>query len=169
MTDIKNHILSLVNTGMIDDARRECLVICQKNPANAEMWFILSAICGQIQDYSAAEKYITKAIEINPSVPTAYYNLAIAQKAQNKVDEAIASLEKSVQLQGNLVVSIFELGNIHLQRKDFISAIAYYRNVISISPDAYQAYTNLALAREGEGEALRVAFFSERMASGGNL
>ena len=152
MTDIKNRILSLVNSGKTGEAKRKCLAACQKNSTNAELWFILSAICGQTQDYSAAEKYISKAIRLNPSVPTAYYNLAIAQKAQNKVDEAVSSFEKSVQLQGNLVASIFELGNIYLQKKEYVRAIDYYRKVISYSSTAFQAHSNLAIAYDGEGD-----------------
>ena len=150
-TQAKNRIISLVNSGRLEEARRECLAACKASPANAELWFILSAVCGQAKDFKAAEEYCRKALGINPSVPSAYYNLAVAQYGQGKTEDAISSLEKAVQLQAKFPAALLELGNIYLEREQSERAIDYYRKVIETMPDAYQAYAGKAIAYERSG------------------
>ena len=152
MSDVKNRIASLLNAGMMDVARQECLSACEQSPQDAELWFLLSAICGQVKDFPAAEQYCQKAISINSTVPSAYYNLAVAQRAQGKTDQALATLQHAMQLQENFVAAIFEVGNIFLEKGDVQQAIEYYNKTLGLAPNIYQAYTGLAYAYDALGQ-----------------
>jgi len=152
MVEVQNKIMALVNSGQLQSARQECLNACNKSPDNAQLWFMLSAICGQTQDFPAAEQYCRKALEITDSVPSIYYNLAVAQRGQGKTNDAVFSLEKAVQLQANFTAALYELGNICLEQKNYANAIDYYQKVINGAPDTFQAYTGMAIAQERQGE-----------------
>jgi len=152
MVEIQNRIMSLVNAGQLESARRECLVACNKTPEDAQLWFMLSAVCGQMQDFPAAEQYCKKALDINSTVPSAFYNLAVAQRGQGKIDEAFASLEKAIHLQEDFTAALYEQGNIYLEKQDYTHAINCYRKVIDGAPEAFQAYSGMAMALQQLGE-----------------
>lgn len=152
MMAIQNRVMSLVNAGQLQTAKQECLNACNLNPENAQLWFLLSAVCGQLQDYPAAEKYSKKVLEIDDSVPSAYYNLAVAQKGQGKIDEAITSLDKAIELQDNFTAALYEQGNNYLEKQDCAYAIDYYSKVINSAPEAFQAYASMAIALQQQGE-----------------
>lgn len=148
MLETKNRIMALVNSGQLQEARQVCLNACNSNTGSAELWFMLSAICGQMQDFLAAEQYCKKALKINSSVPSVYYNLAVAQRGQGKTDEAFVSLEKAVNLQNDFTAAQYEMGNICLEKQDYARAIDFYNKVLKGASDAYQAYVGLAVAYE---------------------
>lgn len=136
----------LVNSGQVDQARTTCLKACNSSPGDAELWFILSAICGQMKDYPAAEKYSKKVIKLNSAVPAAHYNLAVALRGQGKRNKAIDALKKALSLQADFPAAIFEMANIMLESGDYQQAISDYSKVVSQTPDAFQAYTGMAKA-----------------------
>ena len=152
MINIQNRIMTLVNSGQLQSARQECLNACNDNVGSAELWFMLSAICGQMQDFPAAELYCKKALKINSSVPSAYYNLAVALRGQGKTEEAYLSLEKAVELQADFIAARYEMGNICLERQNYSRAIGLYNEVLKTAPDAFQVYAGLAAAQEQLGE-----------------
>lgn len=149
---IQNRVMSLVNAGQLQTAKQECLSACNLNPENAQLWFLLSAICGQLQDYPAAEKYSKKVLEIDDSAPSSYYNLAVAQKGRGKVNEAIVSLDKAIELQSDFTAALYELGNIYLEKQDYKHAIDYYNKVVKFSPEAFQGYASMAIALQQQGD-----------------
>ena len=151
INQIQNKIMTMVNSGQLQTARRECLSACKQSPHNAQLWFMLSAICGQMKDFPAAEKYCKKSLRINNTVPSIYYNLAVAQRGQGKKDEAYASLGKAIQLQADFPAALYELGNICLEKQEYDIAISYYQRVIKNSADAFQAYNGMAIAYEKLG------------------
>lgn len=152
MNDVRNRLMALVARGQYDNARRECLNACKQQPANAEMWYLLSAICGQQGDYKAAERYCLKVLDINPSVAEVYYNLAIAQRGLGKRNEAMGSLEKAIQLKKNFPVAYLELGNISLEEGDYRSALRLYKKADMLAAGSYQVYAGMAFAFRCAGE-----------------
>ncbi len=151
MIQIQNKIMAFVNAGQLQSARTECLNLCQQHPDDAQLWFMLSAICGQMQDFSAAEQYCRKSLELNDSIPSIYYNLAVALRGQGKTNDAFISLEKAVQLQPDFTAALYELGNICLERQDYVTTVDYYQKVIDLSSDAFQAYSGMAIAQQKLG------------------
>jgi len=53
-----------------------------------------------------------KAIEVNPSHPNAYYNLANAYYELEKVPEARANYELALKMDENYVNALFNLGHL---------------------------------------------------------
>ena len=152
MNDVRNRLMTLVAKGQYDKARRECLKACKQQPTNAEMWYLLSAICGQQGDYTAAERYCLKVIEINPSVAEVYYNLAIAQRGLGKRNEALVSLKKDNKHKKDLPVAYLELGNISLEMGDCHAALRNYKKAELLAAGSYQVHTGMAFAFRCAGE-----------------
>jgi len=53
---------------------------------------------------TAAIKHFSKAVEINPNFELAYLNLGVALSRQGKIDEAIRSYTRALQLKPDYVV-----------------------------------------------------------------
>lgn len=144
--------MSLVNSGQLQMAKNECLSACNQNPKNAQLWFMLSAICGQMQDFQAAEKYCRKSIDINGLTAELCYNLAVAQRGQGEVSGALHSLHEAIKRQKNFTAALYEIGNIYLDRKDYAQALENYNRIIQTTREAFQAYTGIAIVQQLRGD-----------------
>lgn len=152
MIQTQNKIMALVNAGQFQDARHECQLACDNNPQNAQLWFMLSAICGQMKDFPAAEQSCRKSLELNGASPQLLYNLAVAQRGQGHTDDAYRSLQEAVQLQSNFTAAFYEMGNICLEKENYAGAIDFYQKVIKDAPEAFQAHAGLAIAQQKSGD-----------------
>jgi tetratricopeptide (TPR) repeat protein len=87
--------------------------------------------------------YYQKAVELKPDFVEAEVNLANALHAQGKL-----SLEK----QAHYATMNHDLGSKCKQAGDLKTAIAYYRQSISMKPDLAEAHYNLDLVLQEQGE-----------------
>lgn len=146
MHEIKSSVMGLVSSGNLSEAKRVCLKACNSEPENAEMWFILSAICGQQNDFEGAERYCRRVLKLNPNNSATYYNLAIAQRRLGEIKKAISTHQQAINLQPDFIPSIFELGNIYMELENYDKAIEFYDATIEKQPNAFQAHTARATA-----------------------
>lgn len=151
MQDSKSKVMDLVNSGNLPEARRVCLKACKSAPSNVEMWFILSAICGQQNDYKGAEQYSKKVLKLNPGNPSVYYNLAVAQRGLGKINDAVSSHKKALALKPDFSPSLYELGNIYLESNEYAKSIELYDIAIKSQPDSFQVHTAKAKALYASG------------------
>ncbi|WP_293152638.1 MULTISPECIES: GNAT family N-acetyltransferase [unclassified Microcoleus] len=132
----------------------------------------------QIQDRlpEAIEAY-HQLLVLQPDAIAAYNNLGYALQQQGKWEDAIACYQKALELQPNCVEAEVSLANaLHAQGKlspekqahyaalnndfgskckqvgDLKTAIAYYRQSISMKPDLAEAHYNLALVLQQQGQ-----------------
>jgi len=56
---------------------------------------------------------------------------------------------KTVEVQSNYAIAFFSLGNLHVDLKEFESAVSCYQKAIKLKPDLVAAYNNLGLAFRG--------------------
>ncbi len=99
-------------------------------------------------DPEAAIGEYRSVIEIRPDLPEAYTNLAAAQKRQGKLTEAIASLNKALELDGNSAAALNNRGWIHAEREKWIEARADFEQALRIDPDDQAALQGMALVLE---------------------
>jgi superkiller protein 3 len=84
-----------------------------------------------------------KAIELDPKLAAAYYNLGNRLSDLGKKEEAIAAYRKAIELDPKLAAAYNNLGNrlSELGKKE--EAIAAYRKAIELDPKYAKAYSNL--------------------------
>jgi protein O-GlcNAc transferase len=66
------------------------------NSSNFKLMNSIGITYDEMRDYENGEKYYLKCIGLNPKYYSAYYNLAILYKNQDRVDDAIIWYKKAI-------------------------------------------------------------------------
>ena len=110
-------------------------------------------------NYKASMEFYRKALEINPLSQVAEFNLAsalinISEKDYDKanakpIDEAASLLKQLVGSNNkNLVIkSLYNLGHISYNNKDYSSSIDFYKRVLRLEPNNDKARMYLRMAQ----------------------
>ena len=86
--------------GRFDDAKRYFNLGLKSDPRSASCLFNLGYIENKQGNYTAAEKFLAQAIEVDPDYGDALYELAGVKMAQKKYEEALPLLRKCAKLGG---------------------------------------------------------------------
>jgi tetratricopeptide (TPR) repeat protein len=87
-------------------------------------------------DYpSDAEVAADKAVEMAPEDASAWYARGRIQRLRGKMNEALVSLNKALELQGNLVLAKYECGMILAETGELKAALACFEDVLVDHPD----------------------------------
>jgi tetratricopeptide (TPR) repeat protein len=110
-------------------------------------------------DADAAIKEYQSVIELRPDLPEAYTNLATAQKRRVNLPDAIASLNKALELNGNLGTALNNRGWIYAAQEKWPEARRDFEAALKIEPQDQGALQGMALVLEKErnyAEAQRI-------------
>ena len=117
-------------------------------------------------NYKEAVNSYRKALEINPLSQIAEFNLASAlinlpEKDYDKtnakpIDEAVSLLKQLIGSNNKDIVmkSLYDLGHISYNNKDYVSSIDYYKKVLRIDPnnDKARIYLRMAQLKQNQNE-----------------
>lgn len=100
------------------------------------------------KNYAQAGRYFERVTELDPAFASAYIGLANIMLAQGKSDEAIAPLEKAIELERSLegemskkfVKNFMTLGDTLAKQGKEQDALEYYRVITQLAPDNVEAY-----------------------------
>ncbi len=90
--------MALIQGARWIEARETGRKLCRVRSNDAEAWFLLGAIHGQMGDWGDAEVCSENAAKLSPNVSAAHFNLGVARLRQRK-SGAAASLRKAISLQ----------------------------------------------------------------------
>ncbi len=142
----KARVMELVQARRFEDAKGVCKGICSQVPGDAEAWFLLGAIHGQLGEFAEAEACCREAVRIEPAHAGLYYNLGIALLRQGKRDEAVESFEQAVRLNPEYADAYHDLGNALQGQGRYEEALGRYREALRLCPDAAMVHYNAAKA-----------------------
>ncbi len=158
------------------------LLYFQDPQANQKLSDLIVAGANAYQEnkFDEAEAKLKEAIELNPSSPDAYQNLAVIQLQARKFEASLETLKKTADLlriytkifasspQGatmqqrldavNELIEKMPLqrlsaeGDDALRTRDFKTAIAKYKAMLEFEPDNSAVHYNLALAQAHDGQ-----------------
>lgn len=94
----KPQLIALIQGARWAEARETGRELCRVQDNDAEAWFLLGAIHGQMGDWGEAEACSEKAVILSPGVSAAHFNLGVARLRQRKRGAA-ASLRATLELQ----------------------------------------------------------------------
>lgn len=80
----------------------------------------------EMKDFVNGEKYYLKCIQFNPKYFSAYYNLAILYKNQDRVDDAVIWYKKAIEANPRYSYAYNNLGNIYKNRTEYAKAVDCY-------------------------------------------
>jgi tetratricopeptide (TPR) repeat protein len=99
-------------------------------------------------DADAAVKEYLGVIELRPELPEAYTNLAAAQKRQGKLLDAIASLNKALELKSDSTAALNKRGWIYAEQEKWAEARADFEAALKIDAEDQGALQGMALVLE---------------------
>ena len=100
--------------------------IVRDNPANPAAYYFLGRIALDQKNWTNAVENLRKVILFNPDLEQAYYDLASAQIALNRGDEAVVTLEAAQQKFPTGFVSEYLLGVAHHTQKQYALAVNHF-------------------------------------------
>ena len=111
----------------------------------------------KLKDYAKALKSDSISISLNPNNGFAYESAVVAYEGLGKYEKAIENLDALIQLQksrGNGVISVYVAGraDAKVRLKRYKDAINDYLLALQLNPDNKDAYWNLAVAYNYNGD-----------------
>src|SRR5258707_878121 len=85
--------------GRLPEAEQIYRQILAADPQQADAWHWLGVLALQMGQYPLAAEYIVRATHFNPNMPVAYSNLGRVYRALGKIDEAVSSFRRALDLQ----------------------------------------------------------------------
>lgn len=132
---------ALMKSGYLDSARTVYEKLVQRYPNDASIHYNLSLILIEKEMYGKAEEEISKAIEIDPAVPMFYYARSIVNCYwQCDIGKAEDDLYKVLELQPNMYLAIFLLGDLLENQGKTSEAYSLYRVAQKYDPESVSDY-----------------------------
>jgi Flp pilus assembly protein TadD len=116
-------------------------------------------------DFSGAEAYFEKAVQISPDFAEGYANLGLLLEKRGETESAEACYRRSIALNPQHSETHLNLGTLLANQKRFTEALAAYQRAIELKSHSPQAWSNLGvlyacMKRETEAERChRTAIF----------
>lgn len=135
----KQRISGLIKQGDIKKARSILVKICKSDIADAESYYLLGTIYGQLNQLEKAVTNFRKAIYLQPDVVFSYINLATALTGLGHLEEAEKTLLDALAIQPHDFNVLLNLGLILAQNERYYEAEDYVNQALSIKSDSVPA------------------------------
>ncbi len=110
-----------------------------------------------------AQEFSFKALMYDNTLPEAYTAMGLSYFIWGKLDEALASVGKAIELDPDDFVARWTLGRVQFSTGKSEEAVANFERVIEIRPMFYTAYSDLCQTLEGLGRHAEARAAAERM------
>lgn len=144
--DLLGKATSLVEDGNYMEAEKKYIDVISIDPRNFEAYKGLGEVYLQQQDYVHARASLSHALKIKPDEPEVHADVAVAFKELGRVNLALKSIEKAIELGGN-----------NPKYLDVQTDLAI------VAGDKYLAEKSLVVLREVNPENQKINEFEERV------
>ncbi len=148
----KQQVQALIQKQHWQEAKSACEQYCAANQNDAEAWFLLGAICGQLGIFAESEDACRRSLALVPLMPMTHTNLGIALRQQGKLQEAIAAFRQALKLKPDFPQACNELGAALLQAGQLDEAVEHCRRALHLAPTFSPACFNLAAVYAAQGK-----------------
>lgn len=143
-------ILNLWQQAQLPDASDASLEYANsqlaKNSADVANFVYRGLVYFERQEYWNAQADFKTALEMEPNLSEAVFNLALTQEKLNRPKDALKTYDKYLQLQPNSELGYYNRGNLKLQQKKYKDAIKDFRRTLEIEERFADAHNQIALA-----------------------
>ncbi|HEY6305545.1 MAG TPA: tetratricopeptide repeat protein [Candidatus Angelobacter sp.] len=144
---------SLSSRESFPKAKAAALKALELDPASAEAYTSLAVVTARWDwNFSAAEQYFKKAIQINPNYAVAHQWYGEFLGDLGRADQSIAESEKAVQLDPLSPMAGCDLSVTYIHARQPENAVKALQRVLSFAPDFQPAHLYLAAAYQGTGQ-----------------
>jgi len=157
MSDLKELEELLVNAE-VEKALELISKIDDKKAAAEFLNDFAASLMAQIGDYPNAYLLLKKALELNPEIPEAYYNLGlllsepeVLRVNSKNLDDAIANYKKAITLNPKLARAYYNLGLIYAYTGKKKEAMENYNSAVKNDPKNRERYDNILYILKKKG------------------
>ncbi len=142
--------------------------IVRDNPANPAAYYFLGHIALEQKSWTNAVENFQKMILFNPDLEQAYYDLASAQIALDRGDDAVATLEAAQKKFPTGFVNEYLLGVAHHARKQYAVAVNHFTSAEHLAQAGetnrlnHGFYFQLGAAFERKGDRVEAEKYFEK-------
>ena len=157
------HILSLIQTGQVEEALEVAQTAIQEHAAVYPLWELLGVAARQTGRHTLAITALERAVAIDPEQPTGHNNLGNAHRDADQHEKAVEAYQKAIAIKPDYPEAHNNLGTVKRLLGNPESAVASCQRAVSLRPNYAEAHHNLGvtlndLARHDEAvSALRTA------------
>ena len=102
-------------------------------------------------DLPGAEREFKRAIELNPSYPSAHQWYGLLLVSRGQTEEALAETKRAQQLDPLSLIVDMGVGGLYIYARRFDEAIGHLEKIRDLHPEAFQPDSNLAYVYEIKG------------------
>ncbi len=142
--------------------------IVRDNPANPAAYYFLGHLALEQKNWTNAVENFQKMILFNPNLEQAYYDLATAQIAMNRGEDAVVTLEGAQKKFATGFVSEYLLGVAHQTRKQYAVAVNHFTSAEHLAQASETNrltsgfYFQLGAAFERKGDRIEAEKYFEK-------
>ena len=138
--------------GRFAEAQAACESILAVQPRHADALHVLGILAAQSHRLDAAADLISRAIAIDPRVPSYHNSLANILCDRGQRDQAIPHYQKAIALKPDYAEAHCNLANVLRHQGLVEDAIAACRRAISLNPNLPEAHTILGNSLRDQGQ-----------------
>ncbi len=146
VADLINQAQNLLNAGNIQGAYNAYQKAFEAAPNNTDALNGMGVISLQIGKLGLAEKFLSRAAELNKYEPLLQNNLALVKQRQGKDQEAVMAFNRAIELNPHYVQAMNNLGSLYINSGKFTEAALILENALQVKPDYANAHSNLGIA-----------------------
>ncbi|MGB7922073.1 MAG: tetratricopeptide repeat protein [Pyrinomonadaceae bacterium] len=138
----------------------------ERAPDLAGTYDQLGIAYGQHDDYAASREAFLKSLKLekeDKNRAKTYCNLAVALNFLGQFDEAVAALERALEISPRMLDAHNNLGNFYMEHGDYDKALAQLQRALEIEPRYVRARANMAQAKALLGDHKGAAQEYERV------
>jgi tetratricopeptide (TPR) repeat protein len=143
LSEAKSHF----DRGDLDGARQLCEKLLQNYPDYASAMSLLAVIHMQQASYTGAFPYLVKASILSSHDPSIFADLGKIYLELGAGECALRSLERAKILDQNEPMAYFFMGEVMLQREDYVRAAEYFRKLLDVQPDHSRGKVRLVVCQ----------------------
>jgi len=146
--------------GRLREARDACLRAESQGMRTTNLYAMLGWSCMALCRFEEAEASMRKSVAIDTRSWETHCNLAVVLQAQKRLKEAAAEYQRALDLNGDDVQCLINLGACRVDQEDMAAGEVLVRRAIAIDGRRARAWANLgvALARQDRNDEAFHAF-----------
>jgi eukaryotic-like serine/threonine-protein kinase len=134
------------------NARNAAMKALEIDSTLAEAQTVLGEIAGShYYDWTVAEKHYRRAIELDPSYPTAHQWYSSMLTSLGRFDEALTEAKRALELDPLSLIINLNLGDVYYAMRRYNEAKEQYENIISLDETFPWSHSGLANIYEVQG------------------
>jgi len=139
----KQRAQELLGQGKLQEARVLLQDLCRQHKRDAEAYYLLGSIYGQLGEFEQAAKWFRRAVKLQPSAAVAHCGLGSALEAQGKWGEAETCYRKALRLTPDFPDVQLQLAGVLLHQEKLSEAEQSLHTYLQSCPRSVEALVSL--------------------------